>query len=425
MDEQSRSNPNLSDILSLDTSGAPAGSSIINRALQIVRSHLGMDVAFISEFHTDHRVFRHVDAEDWLTIPLKEGDTLPLEDGYCRRVVNGQLPELIPDTAAVPEAMALPHTTNLPIGAHLSVPIRLSDGRIFGTFCCFSHAPDTSLTYRDLEVMRAFADLSGFQIERDLREARELEQKRARVEKVLNEQQLSVVYQPIRAHETGNVVGFECLARFPSSPYRSPDLWFGDAREVGLTAELDLLSLRLGLSALHSLPTDLYVAVNISPETILADRFATLLSGLPLERVVLELTEHAQVADYEGLVRALEPLRLKGVQLAIDDAGAGYASLRHILRLNPDLIKLDLALVRNIDQDAAKRALAAALVVFGRETGAKIVAEGVETAHELRTLSELGIKLTQGYLLGKPMPLASAVELAAAQPAADDFTLES
>ena len=175
--------------------------------------------------------------------------------------------------------------------------------------------------------------------------------------------------------------------------------------------QLELAAVRLGLSVLASLPADVYVAVNVSPETILSGDFFDALDGLPLEQIVLEITEHAHIDDYNRLLRVLHPLRSGGMRLAVDDAGAGYSSLQHILQIRPDLIKLDITLTRNIDLDPARKALASALVVFARETGSRIIAEGVETASELSVLREIGIAKAQGYFLGRPMPFADAVKL--------------
>lgn len=140
--------------------------------------------------------------------------------------------------------------------------------------------------------------------------------------------------------------------------------------------------------------------------------------SLPPERIVLEITEHAHIEDYDQLLRALEPLRARGVRLAVHDAGAGYAGLQHILQIHPDLIKLDIGLTRSIDLDPARRALASALTVFAREVGCRIIAEGVETASELAALRAIGIEKAQGYFLGRSTPLADAVDLVGQQTSA-------
>ncbi|MBV8960015.1 MAG: EAL domain-containing protein, partial [Actinobacteria bacterium] len=147
------------------------------------------------------------------------------------------------------------------------------------------------------------------------------------------------------------------------------------------------------------------LAINVSPTTAMTGELAQLLARYPQERLVLELTEHAQVDDYDRLLEALTRLRSRGVCLAVDDAGAGFASLHHILLLSPDIIKLDISLVRDIHEDPVKRALACSLVTFAREIGSTIIAEGIETPDELATLADLGVPWGQGYHLGRPAPL--------------------
>jgi EAL domain-containing protein (putative c-di-GMP-specific phosphodiesterase class I) len=148
-----------------------------------------------------------------------------------------------------------------------------------------------------------------------------------------------------------------------------------------------------------------YLSLNVSPETLLEPDFASVFDGAPLSRLMLEVTEHRSVTDYEAVERQLAPLRAAGMKLAVDDAGAGFASFRHILRLRPDVIKLDASLIRHIDERPDSRALASALIRFAQETGCRMVAEGVETAGELRVLRELAVNKAQGYLLGRPGPL--------------------
>jgi EAL domain-containing protein (putative c-di-GMP-specific phosphodiesterase class I) len=122
-------------------------------------------------------------------------------------------------------------------------------------------------------------------------------------------------------------------------------------------------------------------------------------------RLVLEMTEHAVVEDYDALQAALAQLRRFGIRVAVDDAGAGFASLRHILSLVPEFIKLDRSLTSGIDSDLPKRALARGLISFAQEIGTSVIGEGVETASELEALRELGVGFAQGYYLGRPVPL--------------------
>jgi EAL domain-containing protein (putative c-di-GMP-specific phosphodiesterase class I) len=390
---------------------------VLKRALQAVRSHLGMQVAYISEFHGDEAVIVETDASD-PSSPIKAGDVVSLERVYCRHVLEGRLPALIQDTAANAFASAMPVTAAAGIRSHMSVPVHLPDGTVHGMFCCIGHEPDPSLNTRDLQMMKAFADLAGYEIAQDLERGKSAREKTDRIRSALAEGGHSIAYQPIWDIATRRPVGFECLARFSASPERSPDRWFHEAGEVGLGIPLELAAIRAALSALPDLTGNAYLAVNASPATALSSDLYALLDGVPGKRLVLEITEHAHVEDYGRLGAALAPLRARGIRLAVDDAGAGYASLQHILHLQPDIIKLDMTLTRNVDGDPARRALAAALIDFARNTGIRIVAEGVETEAELATLRQLGAHYAQGYLLGRPMPLAEARRIAFAAPTA-------
>ncbi|MGS1079783.1 EAL domain-containing protein [Pseudoxanthomonas beigongshangi] len=390
--------------------GALAIGRNVDRVLDAVRTHLDMDVAFISEFGGRYRTFRHVvgSAEP---MPIRPGDTSPLDEGYCLRVVEGRIPQLIPDTGAVPALAAIPETAQVPIGSHISVPIRLRDGRVYGTFCCFSMRPQPSLGDRDLHMMRAFADLLAYQIDGNLEAVREHQEKVERVTSVLEMGQPSIVYQPIYHLAEERIVGIECLSRFDINPPRPPDLWFNEAREIGLGVRLELNAILTALDGLRHVPGDFYVSVNVSPQTIISGEIAGYLDELPPHRLVLEITEHAYVEDYAVLREQLAPMRRQGVRIAIDDAGAGYASMRHVLATSPDIIKLDMTLTRSIDSDSPRRALAAALIAFARETHSGIVAEGVETAAELAALRALGVPDAQGYFLSRPLSLAALIAL--------------
>jgi EAL domain-containing protein (putative c-di-GMP-specific phosphodiesterase class I) len=342
---------------------------------------------------------------------VKVGDSRSLDDVYCKHILEGRLPELIPDTALEPLAMALPINKAAHIGSHISVPIRLPDGRPYGMFCCVGFEVNPSLNSRDLQTMRAFADLAAFEINRDLEVLEATDEKRKRISSVIDSGQFSIVYQPIWNMRSRQAVGFECVARFSASPRRPPNEWFAEAAEVGLGTVLELAAIRAALVALSSLPAPLHLAINASVETILSGEFPSALQGLPLGRIVLEITEHSEVENYERLLDVLQPLRQGGLRLAVDDAGAGYSSLRHILNLQPDFIKLDMHLIRHIDLDPARRALASALIAFARDTNSSIIAEGVETASEFATLQTLGVEQAQGYFLARPMPLEQARQL--------------
>lgn len=189
----------------------------------------------------------------------------------------------------------------------------------------------------------------------------------------------------------------------------APDRWFDKAARAGLGQELELLAITKALAALDRLPGECSLSVNCSPELILSGQLSPVLAPLSdLSRVVLEVTEHAAVHDYGALAEALAPYRQHSARLAVDDAGAGYSSMRHILNLAPEIIKLDMSITHCIDSDDKRRALARGLTSFAHEIGSLVIAEGVETLSEFEQLQRLSIDCAQGYLLSKPLELAAA-----------------
>ena len=380
-----------------------------------MRRHLDMEVAFISQFRDGRRYFRFIDSRDDAP-QLLEGMSDPLEDSYCQRVVDGRLPELIHDATSNAEALSLPVTLALPVGAHVSVPLRFSDGEVYGTFCCFSTKPDTSLNSRDVNMMHIFGDFIGRQLEQEERKHSEDRHIEEVIRQTLQDKSFHIFYQPIIDLTSGDMVGVEALARFEHQPYRSPDLWFKDAARVGLRSELEIAVIDVALEALQQLPERLYVAVNISPESVSNGALEAYLLDRSLKRIVLELTEHEAIEDYQDLVAHLYPMRQNALRIAVDDAGAGYASFRHILHLRPDLIKMDNSLTLNIEHKPESRALAAAILGFASQTSAEVVAEGVENAEAQSVLHALGAQRGQGYHIAAPMPLEKLLRRIDAHP---------
>ncbi len=232
-----------------------------------------------------------------------------------------------------------------------------------------------------------------------------VEEQRREILAVLESGAMRTVFQPIADLGSGRLVGYEALTRFDPEPIRPPDQWFDQAAALGLHSELELAAIDLALRQLPAIRDDVFVSINVSPAVATTAQFAQLGGRFPGDRLVVEVTEHARVDDYGTLLDTFDRLALDGARVAVDDAGAGFSSLQHILRLNPDIIKLDIALVRDIDRDPVKRALAASLVVFARDIGSTLVAEGIESAAEQATLVDLGIGWGQGYHLGRPEPL--------------------
>lgn len=379
----------------------------VGRILRAVRDHLGMDVAFISQFAEGRRIFRYVDTAIGKEC-IQVGQSDPLEESYCHWIVDGKLPRLMCNPVEHELAASFAVTKSLPVGAHLSVPILLRDGTVFGTLCCFNCTPDASLTSRDLATLEVFAQLAGEQIQQSIDQDCSRQKVSCQIEAILEKRDLEIVYQPAIRLDQPGIAFVEALARFGPQPYESPDKWFAAAAAVGPGVELEMLAVGQALKGFETLPESAIISINVSPHTVISKQFRRAFERRPVDRIILEITEHDAVFHYEPLLEVLGPLRMRGMQLAVDDAGAGHSSLHHILELQPDYIKLDVGLSRSIDVNLPRQALAAALVWFARKIGCKLVAEGVETAAELSTLRNLGVKIVQGHLMARPMPPGEA-----------------
>jgi EAL domain-containing protein (putative c-di-GMP-specific phosphodiesterase class I)/ActR/RegA family two-component response regulator len=229
--------------------------------------------------------------------------------------------------------------------------------------------------------------------------------RQARVRRLIEGDGLVMHFQPIVELSTGTIVGSEALARFLDEPDRPPNERFREAAEVGLGVELELAAIRAALAEVGNVPAGTYISVNASHRVAMDQGLLGLLDEAPVERLVVEITEHEPVEDYGSFTSALRLLRERGVRIAIDDAGAGFSSLRHTLRLAPDIVKLDISITRDVDTDRGRRALASAMISFADQMGMTIVAEGVETEAERATLQELGVPFGQGFLFARPGPL--------------------
>ena len=208
--------------------------------------------------------------------------------------------------------------------------------------------------------------------------------------------------QPVVHLGTSETAGFEALSDLSTRDLEGAESWFRDAAVLGLGEQFELVLLTIALEELQSLPDDAYLSVNVSPQTVMSAHLPALLDDVDHGRLVLELTEHMPVEDYVALNAVLKRLRRSGIRVAVDDAGAGFSSLNHILLIRPEIVKLDVSLIRDIDTDVARRSLVAGLCRFTAEIGADCVAEGVETDAQARTLRELGVAYGQGWHLGPP-----------------------
>lgn len=213
-------------------------------------------------------------------------------------------------------------------------------------------------------------------------------------------QPIEPVYQPVVALDGGAVVGYEALARFPSDPGGTPDVWFARARRCGLGPALEACAITAALRAPHRTG---FLALNVSPSALLSPEVAAALP-VRLDDLVLEITENEPITDEDALRRRLGELRARGARIALDDAGSGYAGLRQLLCVQPELLKLDRCLVDGVDTDLDRQAMIEAMVRFARRTGVLVCAEGVETLEQAGVLARLGVDFGQGHGLARPAP---------------------
>lgn len=287
----------------------------------------------------------------------------------------------------------------LGVTAIAAAPIQ-EHGAVIGLLEITSSAPDgpSTLTHL-LPALVELAGLAGATIGPAIADMTALRGIRARVATTIRHRAFRSVYQPIVDISTGRHVGYEALTRFTYGP--PPDLFFADARAVGLEGELELATLARAIESAVDLPRDAWLSLNVSPDFLMNESGLARLLRRAHRPVVLEITEHANVDDYAALVERVTRIRPK-VRIAVDDAGAGIANFNHIVELRPAFVKLDIGLIRNIDQDRTRQALVVGLLHFARLSETTAIAEGVETEGELEMLKSLGVTLVQGYLLGRP-----------------------
>ena len=276
-------------------------------------------------------------------------------------------------------------------------------GGSFGAIAIATHDVAAAERFAErIPALTAFASLLGALLGPALDARHREAAAHTAVQESLDPSAFTPFFQPVVALDSRTVAGYEALTRFSQSngDLTGPIVAFAAAARVGLGLELEIVTLRAALAAATVLPPEAFVSLNVSPELLLSGRLAELLAGETRE-VVLEITEHVAISDYVALRRSLIGLGTR-VRLAVDDAGAGFASFRHILELAPDFVKLDIDLVRGIDADPARQALVAGMTHFATDRGLHLIAEGIETKAELTTLRGLGLEFGQGYLLGRP-----------------------
>jgi PAS domain S-box-containing protein len=281
-------------------------------------------------------------------------------------------------------------------------PVR-TDQQLIGLLVI--HAEGTMQEVAVAEVLPAlveFADLAGALIGRDVAERTLMGRGREHISGIIDAGAFHPVFQPIGDLARDAIVGYEALTRFTDGA--DPETLFAKAAAVGLGVEFETATLQAALAAAEDLPQSAWLNVNASPDLIVArEPLRTLLSA-SRRHLVLEVTEHTAIADYPAFRVAMAALGAT-VEFAVDDAGVGFSSLRHILELRPAFVKLDRSLVAGLESDPARQAMIVGLRHFASATGCRLIAEGIETDAELEVLRSLDVSLGQGYLLGRPVPV--------------------
>lgn len=378
----------------------PSDLSSIDALLHLAMDQLGMQAAFLKVFEGGQARFRNVVSS--MDVPIHPGYTEPLEGTLCQLLVDGQIDEVTPNVPLHPVASQVAMVRAVGVGSWVGIPIHRRDGRLYGTLCTFSLQADDSLRSRDSGILRSVARVAMDLVEVEDQTYHRKHEILRRLDFLYADSGPDIVYQPIQTLDHLETVGVEALSRFPRGS-ANPDEWFNSATAAGVGVTLELAALRNAVRALPEISG--FLSLNSSPTTLVSPGFAHLIGTLPLNRIVLEITEHEPIHDYQALHAVLLPLRHAGLRVSVDDAGAGFASMRHILSLVPDFIKLDISLVRGIDSDRPQQALASAIGAFAVKTGALVIAEGIETPEELDCLRTLNIDYGQGYHLSRPAPM--------------------
>jgi PAS domain S-box-containing protein len=293
------------------------------------------------------------------------------------------------------------------LGVHAVACAPVRHGQVLiGLLSVYSVGSVQELAVTDaLPALAEFANLAGAVIGRDVVARTEAGRGRDRIAAIIRQQSFSPVFQPIVELASNEVVGYEALTRFTDGS--NPEVVFTEANAVGLGVEMETAALRAALSAAEALPGSAWLNLNASAELILAIEPLRTVLGASRRRLVLEVTEHTAITDFSAFRAAMEALGPK-VEFAVDDAGTGFASLRHIVELRPTFVKLDRSLMAGLESDNARQAMIVGLCHFAHVTGCRLIVEGIETESELTVLRDLSIELGQGYLLGRPRPIGES-----------------
>lgn len=374
---------------------------VVERMLASVRRHAHVDVAYLTAYDDEAVTIRAL-VGDGEVVGIGRGDRIDDDHALCMAAVTGAVPMVVPDVRSHRRLRRMAETGGLRVGAFAAAPVHLSDGSLFGALCVASQDPLPELGSPTQVLLTVLADVLGDQLAAEVAADRNGQREREELLALTEPGRLTTLLQPIVDLATGEVLGAEALTRFITVPHRTPDLWFAQAARYGVAGELEVAAVDRALGHLSRLLPEWYLSLNASPGVVASGVLGEVLTEDVAPRVVIEVTEHAAVADYGDLTASLDLLRGRGARIAVDDVGAGFSSFRHVLELRPDLIKVDRSLVRGCDTDPMHRAMVESIVGFARRAGVGIIAEAVETPDELAVLQSLGVASAQGYLFAAP-----------------------
>lgn len=383
--------------------------SKVTDLLSVLRRHTNMDAASLSMWDGDLLVIQVVEG-DCRSFGVAPGVSIRLDKDLHRQLEDGSVPVVVRATAEEALTRGSSVLADLGIGSYVATSLVDAGGAPYGVLCCAAREPRPDLRDRDFEFLRLAA---GFLTD-SLLDLRRLWERRSEVSRsigdLIDAGGPQIVYQPIVRLTTGAVEGVEALSRFPRwccGECRDTMGWFDDAEALGLGAGLEMAAIDRALFHGAGLPLDVKLALNASPATVCEDLLNTLCGQPHRDRLIVEITEHKNYAGDPEIVRAVEHLRARGIHIAIDDTGSGYSGAQQMLHLRPEVVKLDCALTRGVDRDPGRRIMAVAASRIADEIGATVIAEGIETTAERDAVVDAGITFGQGYLLGKPSPIAA------------------
>ncbi len=372
-----------------DGSADRVAGAIVDELLSV----LGVDALALASLQPDGSVVPLAASGSW-SGEVRPG--IPIEQALARRLL-----EHIADGPWVVELSSNGNGQLSGGGMAVALPLEGPDGP-FGVLAVRieSGRSSTREIARRLPILLELADLAASALREFVEAGGNRLQRRAALEAVIADRGFLPHFQPIVSLADRAVFAYEALTRFADGT--PPDRLFAEAARLGLGHALERATLAATVEAARNLPAGALLGLNVSPGFVLSGALPDILADVD-RQVVIELTEHAPIDDYAAVKAALARVQ-PAVEVAVDDAGSGYASLRHILALKPKYVKLDLSWVRDIDTDPARQALVAGLAHFAGEVGCRLVGEGIETEAEAGTLLRLGVPLGQGYLFGRPAP---------------------